>query len=75
MEAMERLRSIPGVQNFEMLQQISKKNDFSYGLSMEFSDVAAYESYNDHPYHVSFVKERWIPEVEIFLELDYVATN
>ena len=39
---------------------------------MEFADQAAYASYNDHPDHVAFVRDRWIPEVETFLEIDYV---
>jgi hypothetical protein len=38
---------------------------------MEFADAAAYKSYNDHPKHVKFVKERWEREVEKFLEIDY----
>jgi len=38
---------------------------------MEFADRAAYESYNEHPDHVRFVQERWLPEVADFLEIDY----
>jgi hypothetical protein len=34
---------------------------------------AAYSGYNDHPDHVAFVRDRWIPEVARFLEIDYVA--
>ena len=26
----------------------------------------------DHPDHVAFVRDRWVPEVEKFLEIDYV---
>jgi len=33
--AAKNLASIPGVQNFECLKQISKKNNFDFGLSME----------------------------------------
>jgi hypothetical protein len=40
---------------------------------MEFADRAAYERYNDYPAHVSFVQDRWLPEVSAFLELDYAA--
>jgi hypothetical protein len=65
------LAGIPGVKKFERLRQVSKKNDFAFGFSMEFSDQAAYQGYNDHPEHVRFVNERWMPEVEEFLEIDY----
>ena len=67
------LAEIPGVQKFEQLRQVSKKNDYEFGFSMEFKDQAAYDAYNAHPKHVKFVKERWDREVEKFLEIDYVA--
>ena len=38
---------------------------------MEFADAAVYDAYSDHPVHVQFVEERWIPEVEEFMEIDY----
>jgi hypothetical protein len=66
-----RLAEIPGVQKFERLRQVGKKNDYAFGFSMEFADAAAYAAYNDHPEHLRFVKERWVPEVEDFLEIDY----
>ncbi|MDQ6435743.1 Dabb family protein [Mesorhizobium sp. LHD-90] len=67
----QKLAGIPGVEKFEQLRQVSPKNDFRFGFSMEFSDQAAYASYNDHPFHVAFVRDRWVPEVEKFLEIDY----
>ncbi len=67
------LASIEGVQKFECLRQTSGKNGFSFGLSMEFADEAAYAFYSGHPEHAAFVRERWIPEVKEFMELDYVA--
>jgi Stress responsive A/B Barrel Domain len=66
------LDRIPGVRNFERLKQVSPKNDYRFGFSMEFADQAAYDGYNNHPDHVAFVRDRWIPEVEAFLETDYV---
>ena len=66
------LAAIPGVEKFEQLRQVSSKNDYAFGFSMEFADQAAYSSYNDHPDHVAFVRDRWAPEVERFLEIDYV---
>ena len=67
------LAGIPGVQKFEQLRQVSPKNDYRFGFSMEFADQAAYSTYNDHPDHVAFVRDRWIPEVAQFMEIDYVA--
>ena len=60
-----------GVKKLEKLRQVSKKNGYAFGFSMEFDDAAAYQGYNDHPEHVRFVKEWWMPEVEEFLEIDY----
>jgi hypothetical protein len=66
------LATIPGVEKFEQLREVSPKNDYHFGFSMEFADQRAYSGYNDHPDHVAFVRDRWIPEVESFLEIDYV---
>lgn len=67
------LERIPGVQKFERLRQVSPKADYAFGFSMEFADQSAYEGYNDHPDHVAFVRDRWVPEVAKFQEIDYVA--
>jgi hypothetical protein len=40
---------------------------------MEFAGEAAYAAYNEHPDHVRFVQETWLPEVAEFLEIDYEA--
>jgi hypothetical protein len=65
------LEAIPGVKKFEQLKQVSKKNDYHFGFSMEFADQAAYDAYDKHPKHVKFVEERWKREVGKFLEIDY----
>jgi hypothetical protein len=65
------LKAIPSVRNVEQLRQTSPKNDFTFGFSMEFEDQAGYDAYNVHPDHIAFVRDRWIPEVESFLEIDY----
>lgn len=67
------LERIPGVEKFERLRQVSPKADYAFGFSMEFADQAAYDGYNAHPDHTSFVEGRWIPEVTRFQEIDYVA--
>ena len=65
------LQTIPGVRKFERLRQISKKNEYDFGFSMEFYSPEAYELYNAHPAHVDFVQSRWVPEVDQFMEIDY----
>ena len=67
------LAEIPGVEKFEQLRQVSRNNDYRFGFSMEFADQAAYDGYDRHPFHVAFVRDRWLKEVEAFLEIDYVA--
>lgn len=71
LDAIVKLSAIPGVENFELLKQTGRKNNFDYGLSMEFATAKAYEDYNQHPDHVAFVRTIWIPEVSDFLEIDY----
>jgi hypothetical protein len=73
LEAAGRLAAIPGVEAFELLAEVSPKNSYRFGISMEFADRSAYDSYNEHPDHVGFVQERWLAEVSDFLELDYTA--
>ncbi len=69
------LAAIPGVERFEALRQVGTKNAYTLGLSMEFADAAAYRAYNEHPAHTQFVQQRWIPEVEDFLEIDYAQVD
>ena len=69
--AREQLTPIPGVERFEVLRQTGSQSAYRFSLSMEFADAAAYAGYNEHPAHQAFVQDRWIPEVEEFLELDF----
>jgi heme-degrading monooxygenase HmoA len=71
--AAEGLEAIPGVEAFEVLREVSPKNGYRFGISMEFADDAAYAAYNAHPDHVRFVEQRWLAEVSDFLEIDYAA--
>lgn len=66
------LAAIAGVNDFEVLRQVGQKNTFTHGLSMYFGDQSAYDSYNNHPDHLAFVNEVWLPNVADFLEVDYV---
>ena len=69
------LSNLPVVQNFQVFNQVSLKNDYSYGFSMVFADKLAYETYNNHPDHVAFVAERWKKEVTRFLEIDFKSVR
>ena len=73
LEAAEKLATIPGVEVFELLAEVSPKKGYRFGITMEFADRTAYNRYNEHPDHVRFVEERWLSEVREFLELDYAA--
>jgi len=66
------LTTIPGVEDFRITRQVSPKSDLVHQFSMVFADDAAYQAYNDHPTHVAFVAERWVPEVAAFQEYDFV---
>ena len=70
-DAQEILSSIPGVEKFKVLRQVSIKNDYSYGFSMKFVNQEAFDEYSQHPLHVDFVKQRWETEVTKFLEIDF----
>ena len=65
------LTGIPVVQDFQVFSQVSPKNEYDYGFTMVFDSMDDYRTYNDHPDHVSFVEERWMKEVDKFLEIDF----
>jgi len=69
------LTAIPGVRNFQYRKQISSKNNYTFGFYMEFDSDSDYQAYNEHPDHVNFVEDVWIPEVEEFMELDFEQFN
>ena len=67
------LTSIPVVKEFEVLRQVSPKNDYDFGFSMVFDNEGEYAAYNSHPTHQNFVEQRWKKEVSRFLEIDFQA--
>jgi hypothetical protein len=69
----EILEIIPLVEHFEVFRQVSAKNDYDFGFSMEFADQQAYAAYNAHPIHVDYVNNIWNQEVARFLEIDFFA--
>lgn len=64
------LIAIPGVEDFVVSRQISAKSDHAFQFAMTFADQAAYDAYDSHPDHRSFVAARWEAEVTSFQELD-----
>ena len=64
------LTKIDGVNNFISFDQISKKNDFKYGFSMEFDSQDSYDYYSNHQMHTDYVKNIWLTNVDTFLEID-----
>ena len=38
---------------------------------MEFVSKQLYDQYSNHPEHTAFVQQRWLKEVEDFLEIDF----
>lgn len=68
-----KLKSIPGVKKFEVMKEISSGNPYEFGISMEFEDQKGYDFYTKHPDHIRFVHEIWIPNVEIFMEINYLV--
>ena len=73
LDALRALASIDGVEAFGIAREVSPKNDYRLGVSMEFADQEAYDAYNTDPRHVAFVQERWVPEVTDFIEIDFGA--
>jgi heme-degrading monooxygenase HmoA len=71
LDAAKKLSTISGVQKFECLRQTSTKNNFDYGLSMEFDGSSEYQAYNQHPDHEAFLKDFWFKDVVDFMEIDY----
>jgi heme-degrading monooxygenase HmoA len=70
--AADKLKNIPGVKHFEVMRQVSSKNQFQYLLSMVFDNDEIYQQYNQNPVHLDFIEKQWKPKVESFLEADFV---
>ena len=71
-KALQDLEQIGGVQKMEISKQISSKNKFEFGFSMEFADESIYKAYNIHPLHNAFVQNYWLKYVADFMEIDTV---
>ena len=72
-EALGALGAIEGVEELQVLSEVSPKNSYRYGVSMEFATRTAFETYTASPEHVEFVRDRWDTEVADFIEIDFVA--
>jgi len=73
LKALTKLKSIPGVGFFQIAQEVSPKNPYTFAVSMMFPTQTEYDGYNTHPVHEAFVKDRWVPEVAEFMEHDPVV--
>jgi hypothetical protein len=67
------LTAIPGVTDFVIRRQVSAKSDLAWQFAMVFADQDAYDAYNTHPSHVSFVDTHWEREVDAFQEYDFIS--
>lgn len=70
-DAVHQLSLIEGVQDLEIVRQTSPKNDFEFGILMNFKNNEIFNSYSTHPDHDLFIKNHWLKMVELFLEIDY----
>lgn len=74
-DALRSLASIDSIEAFEVVSEVSPKNGYRFGVSMEFADRAAYDAYNADPRHATFVRDRWVGEVTDFIEIDFAALS
>jgi hypothetical protein len=72
LEAAAKLETIPGVIDYQIVREVSLKNNFEFGLTMKFKSEEDYYFYNEHALHVAFVENTWLPNVEAFQEIDYI---
>ena len=70
---LKELKKIDVVRAFKLVKEVSPKNEFDYGLVMELENQSDLKAYNHHPDHIEFVNTIWIPQVQDFLEIDYVS--
>ncbi len=66
LDAIARLEAIPGVEAFELMREVSPKNDYRFGLTMEFADPTAYTLTTSTQTTSTFVEQRWDAEVDRF---------
>lgn len=70
LEALRSLAAIDGVEDFQVVRQVGRKNDYRFAVTMDFASQAAYDAYDAHPDHQAFVRDRWAADVTDFLEID-----
>ncbi|WDE95416.1 Dabb family protein [Lentisphaera profundi] len=66
-----KLKKINPVIKFKIVRETSSKNTFEFGLFMKFQNPEAYALYNNHPDHLHFIQNIWIPNIEDFMEIDF----
>lgn len=70
LDALRSLAAIDGVEDFQVVRQVGRKNDYRFAVTMDFASQAAYDAYDAHPDHQAFVRDRWAADVTDFLEID-----
>jgi len=64
------LGGIPYAAKFMVCREVSPKNEYDFGFSFDFITEEDYQNYNADQRHVNFVQERWMKEVDEFMEVD-----
>lgn len=69
------LGSVPGVENFELMREITPKewSTCEWVVMWEFADLAAHTAFHEHPAHHKFVAEYWNTGVAEFKAGNAVA--
>ncbi|MES1225709.1 MAG: Dabb family protein [Bacteroidota bacterium] len=70
-KALANLKSILGVQKFEILNRVYKDNNSEYAIFMEFENKETYQAYTQNEVHLDFIKNYWLKFVETFKEMDF----
>ena len=75
LEKVVQLKRISSIKNFAYVREVSPKNEYRFGLILQFKDQDSYNFYNEHPDHRNFVKNIWAHEVKDFIEIDYIEID
>jgi hypothetical protein len=73
LDALGSLAAVDGVEELDVVRQVGRKNSYQLAVTMEFASREAYDAYNAHPDHVSFVRDHWAAGVTDFMEIDLQA--
>ncbi|MES2795996.1 MAG: Dabb family protein [Bacteroidota bacterium] len=69
-EGMENLKSISGITNFQISEQINPKTKYKHVLTMDFDSEESLQAYLNHPQNRDFVHNFWLKMIEDYLVID-----